>query len=124
MAERKATAVEVPGGGTLECRSGKAVARRLGLRAVKPRWRDGVVMVCTDCGKGKQAPRFADWVKKALRKLGFKKRSKVVEVGCLGVCPKKPRVVVGLPTVGSCLVVDPKKDRKPLARFLSARLEV
>src|SRR3546814_14995028 len=85
-----------------------------GVHVVPARWQN-TVLVCRKCGKragGGFGPEGTTPLAKALRKyLGLKKGRKaaagVVEVGCLGVCPKGAVPVVTGNTPGACMVVPP-----------------
>src|SRR3546814_289120 len=98
-----------------------------GVHVVPARWQN-TVLVCRKCGKragGGFGPEGTTSLAKALRKyLGLKKGRKaaagVVEVGCLGVCPKGAVTVVNGNTPGAWLVVPPAT---PLAE-VAARLNL
>jgi len=96
------------------------------LQEMKPRWRDGVVVVCGKCGK--RGKKLRSWLKKALSKIGLSRRTRVAETKCLGVCPGKKRVavLVGSQAQGTsrCLAVDPKRGREELLRTVKAGLRV
>lgn len=74
------------------------------LPLVKPPWQ-ACVLVCRKCAKkagGKQGKRFAKNLREALRIRFGKKGSRVVEVGCLDLCPKG-RIVIGLTSASAPL---------------------
>ena len=65
------------------------------LRA-RPPW-DDVVFVCGRCVRrsgGEDEPSLRKWIKRALESRGLSDRIRVVESGCLDLCPKKGVVLV------------------------------
>lgn len=71
----------------------------LPILEVKPPWQ-ACVMVCRKCpkrggGKKRDAKRFLSELRDAVRERFGKKRSRVIEVGCLDLCPKG-RITVAL----------------------------
>jgi hypothetical protein len=57
-----------------------------GVQPARLPGRDGVVFVCSECGRGKALRRT---LKGALKDRGWKKRLRVVAVSCLDLCPKR-----------------------------------
>ncbi|HEX7741914.1 MAG TPA: (2Fe-2S) ferredoxin domain-containing protein [Sphingobium sp.] len=101
-------------------------ARDGGLKAHVPsNWRNAV-LVCRKCSKkldGGFGPDGDDRLAKALRKhLSLKKGRKasagIVEVNCLGVCPKGAVTVVNGADARDWLLVRPGADLDELARSL------
>lgn len=101
-------------------------SRRRGLKAhVRANWRN-VVLVCRKCSKkldGGFGPHGDERLAKALRKhLALKKGRKadagIVEVNCLGVCPKGAVTVVDGADSREWLLVKPGSDLGELTRML------
>lgn len=92
---------------------------------VRANWRN-VVLVCRKCSKkldGGFGPKGDERLAKALRRhLSIKKGRKadagIVEVGCLGVCPKGAVTVVDGADSREWLLVRPGADLDELARAL------
>ena len=83
-------------------------SNRLPIRAA-PDW-DDVVFVCAKCMRrddGGELSSLRKWLKGELKARGFKKRIRVVESGCLDLCPKRGVVLAR----GSELAADGKKLR-------------
>lgn len=58
---------------------------------------DEIVLVCSDCMRRSDDERLSSlrkWLKRQLKALGYKKRIRVVECGCLDLCPKRGVVLV------------------------------
>lgn len=97
-----------------------------GVKAAKAHWR-GAVLVCAKCSKkvdGGFGPKGGERLAKALRRApGFGKGRKatvgVVEVKCLGLCPKNAVTVVDTHRPDAWLVVPAGSDVEALAARLS-----
>lgn len=91
-----------------------------GVGVADGRWED-VLLVCRKCGgrlkKGGFGPkgrdRLPDMLRQMLRHLGRRREVGIVEVGCLGVCPKDAVVVLRGRDPGAMLVV--RKGTEPAA---------
>ncbi|PTD26076.1 hypothetical protein [Sphingomonas fennica] len=94
---------------------------------VRSDWR-GAILVCRKCGKkagGGFGPKGKTSLAKALRKemhggKGRKARLGVVEVGCLGVCPKHAVTVVDASRPGEWLIVPAGTPVEEVAARLDA----
>ena len=90
-------------------------------------WRE-MLLVCRKCGaKGKHGgfgpdgrDRLADALKQTLRDLKRRREVRVIEVGCLGVCPKGAVTVVRGGAPGEMLLVPRGMD---LVAFVGGREE-
>lgn len=63
-----------------------------GLTAAKPTWREDLVLVCRKCQKkspGVDGRPLAKWLRRELKRRGQGQRFRVVQVGCLDLCPKR-----------------------------------
>lgn len=91
------------------------------LPTVKPPWQ-ACAFVCRKCSKkvgGKQGKRFARNLREALRSRFGKKGSRVVEVGCLDLCPKD-RIVVGITSATAPLKLILASAESPPDQILEA----
>ncbi len=93
------------------------------LRSLAAPWRQGIVLVCRDCGKGRGSRKLARRLEEDLAEAGLRRRTRVIEVDCLSLCPSKPRVAVVLPG-GAVTAVRPGKEREELVRFVVDRIPV
>ena len=95
------------------------------LEPIPAPW-DGVVLVCRKCSKkldGGFGPKGRQPLAKALRDglkaMGRRRALRVVEVGCLSLCPKGAVTVVGPAQPGAVLVVPKRMEaREVLAALL------
>ncbi len=73
-----------------------------------PDW-DDVVFVCSECMErgDDELATLRKWLKRELRDRGLKKRIRVIECGCLDLCPKRGVVLAR----GSELAADGRKLR-------------
>jgi predicted metal-binding protein len=102
-----------------------------GVKTVRSDWAN-TVLVCRKCSKkigGGFGPKGRTPLSKALRQeLGLKKGRKgalgVVEVKCLGVCPKDAVTLVNGAKPGEWLVVRRGTDVSAVAREVQAETEV
>ena len=81
------------------------------VEAIRAPW-DGVALVCRKCGKkldGGFGPKgrdsLRDVLRAALRGAGRRRALKVLEVKCLGLCPKGAVTVIGPHAPGQVLAV-------------------
>jgi len=87
----------------------------------RPAWTNGLVLVCRECDG--DAKRLRRRFKDALDEIGARKRVRVVECGCVDLCPKRATAIVTAGAGGTrCAVVRGKTadagDLRPLvARF-------
>jgi hypothetical protein len=82
------------------------------LSAAKPTWREDLVLVCRKCQKksdGVDGKSLSKWLKRALKSEGQGKRFRIVQVDCLGLCPKHAVTLLRASDVG--------RSRKPLQVF-------
>jgi len=99
------------------------------MREVASRW-EAAVLVCGKCSKrvggGFGADGRTSLVKALRRHLGLKKGRKaaagVVEVKCLGLCPKRQVVAVSAAEPGRWKLVDPGADLDQVAESLGLPL--
>ena len=81
------------------------IERTRSLQAVRPPWREALVLVCQKCGGGKSLRRD---LKARAKSLG-KRRFRVVKSSCLDLCPKAATAVVVVDVDGqrgsACYVV-------------------
>ncbi|MFN3520365.1 MAG: (2Fe-2S) ferredoxin domain-containing protein [Sphingomonas sp.] len=97
------------------------------MKRAKSNWTDAV-LVCAKCSRkvdGGFGEKGRDGLAKALRREpGFGKKRKaqvgVIEVKCLGLCPKNAVTVVDTRRPGEWLVVAPGEDVAALAARFSA----
>ena len=97
------------------------------MKRAKSNWTDAV-LVCAKCSKkidGGFGPKGHDGLAKALRREpGFGKKRKaqvgVIEVKCLGLCPKNAVTVVDTRKPHEWLVVGPGEDVAALAARFAA----
>lgn len=64
--------------------------QRLPIRAASD-WQD-IVFICTECthrSTDDEVASLRKWLKRELKSRGLKKRIRVVECGCLGLCPRR-----------------------------------
>jgi predicted metal-binding protein len=93
------------------------------LPTIKAPWQ-ACVLVCRKCSKkagGKQGKRFGRNLRNALRERLGKKASRLVEVGCLDLCPKG-RIVVGLTSHAAPLTLLLARPDTPPEDVLAALL--
>ena len=92
------------------------------LQPVDPDWRDGLVLVCSECDGGRGADLAAD-LKQALKDAGHRKTVRVARVRCLGICPKHAvaATVTGPDRVARSFVVN-ARDRHAVAALQDAVL--
>lgn len=91
-------------------------------------WVD-VVILCTKCASKRGAvdhkgrPTLRTVFKDAFKDLGVKKRVRVIETGCFGLCPKHGQTVaVGSELArGTLRVVEGEKDATRLAAVIAGR---
>lgn len=93
---------------------------------VRGPWR-GVLLACRKCGgklKGGFGPKGKDRLPEALRQLlretGRRQEMRILEIGCLGVCPKGGVVVMHGAQPGEMLVIPEGMDLAQLAARLPA----
>ncbi len=93
---------------------------------VRGSWR-GVLLACRKCGgklKGGFGPKGKDGLPDALRQLlretGRRQEMRILEIGCLGVCPKGGVVVMHGAQPGEMLVIPEGTDLAQLAARLPA----
>ena len=96
------------------------------ILAARAPWRD-ILLVCGKCsrklegGFGKKGKHdLADVLKGALKEAGRRRELRVVEVGCLGLCPKRAVSVVSTARPGEVLVVPQGADTAGLLSVLAA----
>ena len=102
----------------------KTGATRLPIRATSS-W-DDIVLVCGECarrGDCGDLTSLRKWLKHALKARGLKKRVRVVESGCLDLCPKRGVVLARgseLAGIGKKLRVHRQgDDRQALIEWLA-----
>jgi hypothetical protein len=67
---------------------------RRSLQCAKASWQHEVVFVCKKCMKKQrkgvdgEGTSLRKWLRRALKREGLEKRVRVVETGCLDLCPK------------------------------------
>jgi predicted metal-binding protein len=64
--------------------------KRLPIRAAAD-WQE-IVFICSECTRRSDEDETASlrkWLKRELKSRGFKKRIRIVECSCLGLCPKR-----------------------------------
>ena len=83
---------------------------------------DSAVLVCSDCEKRSSSPTrlSAKDVRKDLKHqlVGTLRRFRIVQVSCLGICPKKAIAVVAMPA-GMALTAGALKSGSDVADFAS-----
>ncbi len=96
----------------------------MGLQATKAPW-NGVALVCRKCSKklgGGFGPdgsqKLAKALRSALKSEGRRRALRIVDVGCLGLCPKRAVTVVGPAAPGHVLAVPARADASEVLRAL------
>lgn len=86
-------------------------------REVQPRW-EGLVFVCRKCMKRAGAKELRSTLKEELGR-----DVRVVQSGCLKLCPKdRVTVVAGSGEGMRCLLVDPEEDVETIVHAISGAL--
>ncbi|BAZ54279.1 hypothetical protein NIES4103_69640 (plasmid) [Nostoc sp. NIES-4103] len=109
------------------------------IATVSPRWKSGLVLVCSQCTKERSlsdsnrpntgataSEELHNWLKSRLKLEGLWGEFRVVSTSCLGVCPKgRVAVVLGNHAGGEncqCLIVDPNSDRELLYSHIKHKI--
>ena len=87
-------------------------------------WRD-VIILCRKCGKKrrggfgpKRKQTLKDVLRQALRDVGQRRRVRVMETGCLGVCPKDGITALNASAPGTIHVIPVGSDGTAAVRTL------
>ncbi|ACL58195.1 (2Fe-2S) ferredoxin domain-containing protein [Methylobacterium nodulans] len=99
--------------------SGSGDVQRRRPKAASAPWND-LVVVCAKCAKRQGIGKVRKDLKRALKRTRPDRKVRVVETGCLGLCPKRSLTFATAASLraGRLVVLDPATEAEAMAQVL------